>query len=250
MQVAVGQRPAGSPQLRALAERLRRLLPEGRFEDLPDHPGLRNVVGELHGRRPPLVIGAHYDSEAHPPGFVGANDSAAGTAGVIEIARALSKMKRPAKHRAIRFVLYDGEEEPLGCPDGAFYQCALRGSKADVAGPGAHTKAMVLLDYVANKGLRLPREPTSDEDLWGRLRAAARAVGVGKVFPAGEQRYAILDDHTPYLRDDVPAVDLIDFSYRYRDTVKDTVDKVSARSLDAVGESVIELVRDLDRSGY
>src|SRR3954469_13591330 len=79
-QVAVGQRPAGSPQLRALAERLRPLLPNGRFEDVPGHPGLRNIVGVLPGRRPAIVLGAHYDSEFHPPGFVGANDSAAGTA--------------------------------------------------------------------------------------------------------------------------------------------------------------------------
>jgi len=54
-QVAVGQRPAGSPKLRALAERLRPLLPGGRFEPVPGHPGLRNIVGVLPGRR--LTIG-------------------------------------------------------------------------------------------------------------------------------------------------------------------------------------------------
>jgi glutaminyl-peptide cyclotransferase len=58
-QVAVGQRPAGSPQLRALAARLRRLLPNGRFEPIPREPGLRNVVGTLKGRRPGIVLGAH-----------------------------------------------------------------------------------------------------------------------------------------------------------------------------------------------
>ena len=52
LQVAVGQRPAGSPRLRALAERLRPMLPRGRFEAVPGHPGLRNVVGVLPGRRP------------------------------------------------------------------------------------------------------------------------------------------------------------------------------------------------------
>ncbi|HEY8867210.1 MAG TPA: hypothetical protein VIM22_09770, partial [Solirubrobacteraceae bacterium] len=77
-QVAVGQRPAGSPQLRRLAVRLRALLPHARFEDFGG--GERNIVGVLPGRLPATVIGAHYDSEAHPPGFVGANDSAAGTA--------------------------------------------------------------------------------------------------------------------------------------------------------------------------
>src|SRR5688572_13569919 len=70
-QVAYGQRPAGSPQLRRLAVRLRRLLPNGRFEALPGEPGLRNVVGTLPGRRPGIVVGAHYDTLVEPEGFVG-----------------------------------------------------------------------------------------------------------------------------------------------------------------------------------
>src|SRR5680860_4711 len=45
LQVAAGQRPAGSPQLRRLAARLRPLLPRGRFEAIPGEPRLRNVVG-------------------------------------------------------------------------------------------------------------------------------------------------------------------------------------------------------------
>ncbi|MEA2227259.1 MAG: glutaminyl-peptide cyclotransferase [Solirubrobacteraceae bacterium] len=240
-QVAVGQRPAGSPQLRALAERLRPMLPDGRFEDVPGHPGLRNVVGVLPGRRPAIVVGAHYDSEAHPKGFVGANDSAAGTAGVIELSRALRAQPRPRTAREVRFVLFDGEEEPLGSTD--FLKDALRGSKAYARAHG-DVHAMVLLDYVANKGLRLPREGSSTPALWARLRAAAARAGVAGVFPPGTQ-VTILDDHTPFLDRGIPAIDLIDFSYRYRDTVRDTVDKLSPRSLDAVGETTLELLREL-----
>src|SRR4051795_1417595 len=105
-QVAVGQRPAGSPQLRRLATKLRPLLPSGRFEPFPSsgpQQGLRNIVGVLPGRAPAILIGAHYDTEWHPTGFVGANDSAAGTAGVIELARTLPS-ELPANHREIRFV--------------------------------------------------------------------------------------------------------------------------------------------------
>ena len=58
----------------------------------------------------------------------------------------------------------------------------------------------------------------------------------------------ILDDHTPFLRAGIPAIDLIDFSYRYADTVRDTVDKLSERSLDAVGESTVALMRELRAS--
>ena len=55
----------------------------------------------------------------------------------------------------------------------------------------------------------------------------------------------ILDDHTPFLRAGIPAVDLIDFSYRYADGLKDTLDKLSVASLDAVGETVFALVSEL-----
>jgi hypothetical protein len=244
-QVAVGQRPAGSPQLRALAEQLRPLLPGGRFEDVPAHPGLRNVVGVLPGRKPAIVLGAHYDSEFHPPGFVGANDSAAGTAAVIELARDLGAEPRPRNAREIRFVLFDGEEEPPNSTD--FKTDALRGSKAYVRAHRGDVRAMVLLDYIANKGLRLPREATSTATLWRQMRAAAARVGVGSVFPARNQT-GILDDHTPFLDAGIRAIDLIDFSYRYADTVRDTVDKLSARSLDAVGEATLQLMRELRAS--
>jgi hypothetical protein len=108
---------------------------------------------------------------------------------------------------------------------------------------------MVLLDYVGNKGLRLPREGSSDMALWAELRAAARTVGVGAIFP-DEVGPTITDDHTPFLRAGIPSIDLIDWSYRHRDTPQDTVDKLDVRALDAVGESVVELVRRLDRARY
>src|SRR5689334_10854461 len=241
-QVAVGRRPAGSPKLRALADRLRPLLPRGRFEDVPGHPGLRNIVGVLPGRRPAIVLGAHYDTVARPPGFVGANDGAAGTAAVIEIARVLRRARRPPNAREIRFVLFDGEEEPPGSTD--FATDALRGSKAYVKAHRRSVGTMVLLDYIANKGLRLPREGSSDPALWARMRAAAARVGVGAVFPPRVQT-SILDDTTPFIDAGIPSIDLIDFSYRYSHTTQDTVDKLSLRSLDAVGESVVQLMREL-----
>ena len=76
------------------------------------------------------------------------------------------------------------------------------------------------------------------------MRAAARSVGVGTVFPPSTQT-TILDDHTPFLRAGIPAIDLIDFSYRYADTVRDTPDKLSELSLDATGESTLALLRGL-----
>ncbi|MEA2443664.1 MAG: glutaminyl-peptide cyclotransferase [Thermoleophilales bacterium] len=240
-QVAAGQRPAGSPQLRKLAADLRPMLPNGKFEPVPGEPGLRNIVGVIPGRQPGLLIGAHYDTLVKPKGFVGANNGAAGTAVVIEAARALEHARRPAGAPEIRFVLFDGEEPAAGLPEESadFYHSGLRGSRAYVKAHRGRTAAMVLLDYVGNKRLRLPREGSSTLSLWAKLRGAARAVGAAHVFP-DEVGAAIDDDHTPFLLAHVPAIDLIDWSYRGHD-LSDRLDKISRASLDAVGESVVEL---------
>ena len=194
----------------------------------------------MRGSGPPIVIGAHYDVEAEPEGFVGANDGAAGTAAVVELATRMAKARRPAGSPELRFVLFDGEEEPAGCE--SFARCGLRGSKAYVrAHAGEGIQAMLLLDYIASKRLRLPREGSSTEDLWADVRGAAREAGVIKAFPPTSDA-SLLDDHVPFLRQGIPAVDFIDWQYPYKDTLKDTVDKTSAEALDVVGETVAELL--------
>ena len=242
-QVAVGQRPAGSPQLRKLAAKLRALMPNGRFERVPHEKGLRNIVGTIPGTRPGIVIGAHYDTLVKPKGFVGANNGAAGTAVVIEVARALAAANLSGSGREIRFVLFDGEEPAAGLPEESrdFYHLGLRGSRAYVARHPHGTAAMVLLDYVGNKGLRLPREGSSDTHLWRKLRKSAAAVGTQRHFPDDTEK-TITDDHTPFLRSGVRAIDLIDWRYPGHD-LRDRVRRLSRQSLGAVGRTVIELVR-------
>jgi glutaminyl-peptide cyclotransferase len=196
------------------------------------------------GRKPAIVVGAHYDTEAQPEGHVGANDGAAGTAALVEIARTLRRAKRPANAPEIRFVAFDGEEEPAGCED--FAACGLRGSKAYVAAHRRQVRAMILLDYIAEKGTRIPREAGSDIEMWSDLRRSARRVGSIRTFPTGIGP-SIIDDHVPFLNAGIPSIDLIDFDYRYRDTLEDTPDKLSPRSLNAVGETVADLLLHWDR---
>jgi glutaminyl-peptide cyclotransferase len=240
MQVEEGPRPAGSAASRELAEHLVAALPDGAIEPVPG--GLQNVVGTLPGSEPAIVVGAHYDTEATIPGHVGANDGAAGTAAVIEVANALER-ELPPEHREVRFVLFDGEEEPRGCPDAQFAKCALRGSKAYVEAHRGEIGELILLDYIANAGLQIPREANSDPELWAQLRAAATAVGAESFFPTeGDGQFSIIDDHIPFVLAGVPSIDLIDFDYVYADTVQDTPDKLDPEALDAVGETVTELV--------
>jgi glutaminyl-peptide cyclotransferase len=243
-QVEVGQRPAGSPQLRKLANELVKLMPRGRFEPLPGEPGLRNIVGSIPGEKPAIVIGAHYDTLRKPKGFVGANNGAAGTAVVIEVARALEPAAS-AEGREIRFVLFDGEEPPGAIPDTAaeFYRQGLRGSRAYVAAHPDETEAMILLDYVGHQGLKLTREENSTAWLWQRLVEASEKVGASRYF-SNETSGGILDDHVPFRRSGVPAIDLIDWRYPGQ-TLADGLDKISVKSLGAVGDTVAQLATEL-----
>jgi glutaminyl-peptide cyclotransferase len=238
-QVALGPRPAGSQASRKLASRLASLLPDGRLETVPGEPaGMRNVVGSLPGTKPAIVLGAHYDT-VDIERFVGANDGASGVAVVAGVARALEKVQRPAGSPEIRFVMFDGEETPPGVP---FTKGGLRGSRAYSEQHGDEVGRVVLLDMVGDRDLSIPREATSDPAMWSQLRAAAKRVGTQRVFPKAS-RGAILDDHTPFLEREIPAIDLIDFTFRRWHTTRDDLSSVSARSLDAVGETVVELLR-------
>src|SRR4051794_17348323 len=147
-QVELGPRPAGSPASRQLAGRLKAALPRGSYQPVPG--GLQNVVGFVRGRDPSryVVVAAHYDTK-ELPGFVGANDGAGGTAVLVQLARTI---KPRTIGPSVLFLALDGEEAPAGVPDSRFVTYGIRGAK--VAAPVYRkAKAMILLDFVANKNL-------------------------------------------------------------------------------------------------
>jgi hypothetical protein len=237
-QIALGPRPAGSRKSRELAEILRRSIPNGRFQAVPG--GLRNVVGTIPGRNPQrkVVLGAHYDTK-DLPGFVGANDAASGTAVVRQLARAI----KPRQLRPTLIVLFfDGEEAPRG-KDAQFERYGLRGSKV-AARTFRSAEAAIILDFVGDRELAIPREQFSNRRLWGRLRGASRRTGFARHFPAREQG-AVLDDHVPFIRAGVPAIDLIDFDFDCWHMRCDNLTAVSPQSLNAVGETMMAFLADL-----
>jgi glutaminyl-peptide cyclotransferase len=237
-QVALGPRPAGSAKSRELAAYLRERLPRGHYENVPG--GLRNVVGRIKGSKPAIVVAAHYDTKDLPD-FVGANDGAGGTAEVLELARALRKVKRPKGAPEVRFVFFDGEEATDDNRE--FLETGVRGAKAYAARHAKEIRALILLDFVAEKGaMRIPREASSNLGIWNRLRKAAKRVGSGAAFPDATQG-TVEDDHTPFLQRGVPAVDLIDFTFPCWHKTCDNLSAVSEHSLDVSGEAVLELLR-------
>jgi glutaminyl-peptide cyclotransferase len=235
-QVELGPRPAGSAESRRLARLLKRIVPRGEYQDVPG--GLRNVVGTVRGREPGyVVVGAHYDTK-DLSGFVGANDGGSGTAIAAQLARTI---RRP--RHTVRFVFFDGEESPRGTPSGDFEEEGLRGSRA-AAEAFRDARAMVLLDMVGDRRLAIRYEDNSSPGLWRKLRAAARRVGALEVFPQGDQG-PVSDDHIPFLDRGVPSIDLIDFDFPCWHRRCDDMSAVSAQSVNAVGETIYELLKTL-----
>jgi glutaminyl-peptide cyclotransferase len=235
-QVELGPRPAGSSASRRLASELRAAIPRGRFQRVPR--GLRNVIGTVPGRDPTrmLVIGAHYDTK-DLPGFVGANDNASGVAVVRQLARTIRpKTLRPT----VVFVFFDGEETPQGVPDAQILRHGLRGSKV-AARSFRQAETMILIDLVGDPKLRVRRDRRAAPELWRRIRAAAARTGATRNFPSHPQ-VEVLDDHVPFARAGVRTLPLVDLDFRCWHKECDNLGAVSRASLDAVGETVLELL--------
>jgi len=62
-------------------------------------------------------------------------------------------------------------------------------------------------------------------------------LGYGQFIP--EYKYRMTDDHTPFLEANIAAIDIIDFDYPYWHTTQDTLDKVSAESMQAIGDTLL-----------
>ncbi len=195
------------------------------------------------------MVGAHHDTKSGIPGFVGANDGASGVAVVLELARSLpSKLDGPS----IQIALFDAEEARGNRP---FEEDGTRGSEQYVryardggrqgSPPLRSIRSMFLFDLVGDCDLQIPLEANSDPDLYALMASASEAAD-GDASPFEGNAGPIDDDHIPFVEAGIPAVDLIDFSYgpggspgAYWHTADDTVDKVCAESLDAVGEAAV-----------
>jgi glutaminyl-peptide cyclotransferase len=255
-QVAFGPRPAGSDANVEMTKFLAAELREAGVRKVRIQSPHRNVVGVIPGRRPgAVVVGAHHDTKDSIPGFIGANDGASGVAVVLELARALpDELSGPS----IRIALFDAEEARGNRP---FDVDGTRGSRQyvryaerarDGSPPLDSIRAMVLFDLVGDCELQIPRESNSDGRLYDRFASAAAQLSGGDPAPFEGTSSPVSDDHIPFVSEDIPSVDLIDFVYgpgpspgAYWHTPEDTLDKVCASSLDAVGEAALVAIPEI-----
>ena len=220
----------------------RSVTPRGRLR-------MANVRGILPGRdERVLILASHYDSKFYDTfEFVGANDGASTSGLVLELARVL--VEKNSTGLTLWFVFFDGEEavgETWTSAD------SLYGSREFVKREKARGNlrkigAMILLDLVGGKDLRLFREgystPWLNEIIWDQ----ASRLGHERIFRPSGRGSHIEDDHLPFLRAGVPAVDLIDLSYAHWHKPSDTLDKLSAPNLEVVGEVVLASLPEIAR---
>jgi len=263
-QVEFGPRPPGSAELEKargyIVDQLKSYGLNVRTDEFQANTpiGVRkmaNLTAELPGESSDVIIVAsHYDTKYFKNiRFVGANDGGSSTGAVLEIARVLAAQKQKPKF-TYWFVFFDGEESfcfgwdecdvpnpadpanPL--PDntyGSRHYIAQLIEKNEVK----RMRAMVLLDIIGYKNLKLGRPDLSTRWLLDIVWQTGRQLGHESQFSGGYESVSD-DDHAPFLRVGIDAIDLIQLStYPHWHTKEDTLDKISPKSLKIIGDTVI-----------
>lgn len=241
--VSFGPRPSGSAPLeqtrRYIIEQLKPIgiNPSEQAFDAQTPIGrirMVNIIATIPGaRKERIILSGHYDTKPVKEfRFVGANDGGSSTAFLLEAARFF---KARMNTFTVELVFFDGEEAMVDWTGTDHtYGSRYYVENARKTGTLATLKAMVLVDMIGDRSLRIRREGTSTPWLTDTIWAAAQRIGHGGVF-VNESFEIGGDDHWEFLAARVPAVDIIDFEYPAWHLPNDTLDAVSARSLEIVG---------------
>ena len=261
-QVAIGPRPSGSAALQKTRDYILAELKKAGVEARQQifiartplgETAMANVIATIPGRRPErIALASHFDTKRTPflnpqngqtvNRFVGASDGASSTAALLELARVL---KTRQNEFTIELIFFDGEEAVLEWREGDnTYGSRHYVEAAQKAGTLKTLRALVLLDMIGDKDLLIRRDAASTNWLVDIVWAAAARIGRRGVF--SNEQTSIDDDHIPFLRAGVPAVDIIDLDYPAWHTAADTLDNVSARSLQIVGDVVLAALPDIE----
>ncbi|MBA2627713.1 MAG: M28 family peptidase [Gemmatimonadales bacterium] len=216
-----------------------------------DTLALTNLIARFRPDVPTRILFlAHWDTRPYSDGpnakvrnvpVPGANDGGSGVAVLLGVA---SLLKRTPPGVGVDLLFVDGEDygdfnkEPSDVLIGSRYYAAHQ-----VAGP--KPSYAVLFDMVGDSDLRIAPEPNSTiaaPDVMEMIWAVAKRAGHQRIFVEG-QGTALTDDHIELQKAGIRAVDIVDFQYPWWHTGEDTLDKVSAASLAAVGDVAIGLIR-------
>ncbi len=218
--------------------------PEGKFP-------VRNIIDKFAGTKDGIiVIVGHYDTNypLRNTGYVGANDGGSSTAILLEFANQLRGKKRDGC--SVWLVWTDGEEAVQKWTDtDSVYGARHLSEKWEKDGTLKKIKALMVMDMIGDADLNIDRNSNGAGWLMDLIYSAAVREGYQSHFYAREG--PIEDDHLPFLKRGVPTADVIDLDYGYNNvfhhTPQDTMDKLSPKSLEIVGDTILETVHMLDQ---
>ena len=210
---------------------------------------MNNIIAKVRGTSGKLVVfSGHYDTKLFSDiNFVGANDGGASAALLIELSRVLCG--RPSGHD-VYLVWFDGEEALVNWTDeDSLYGSRRLARRWSMDGTLKRLVALINVDMIGDKDLKILNDQTSTPSLRELVWQTATELGYAQHFLTTPG--AITDDHHPFLQMGARALDLIDFDYgpsnSYWHTERDTVDKLSPRSFQVVGEVLLRALRKLEK---
>lgn len=196
---------------------------------------IRNVIATNSENHPKILLGTHYDtrSTSDQDGNIsnfstpvtGANDGASGTAVLLELGQILANSDKD-----IALIFFDAEDQ--GGINGWDWSI---GARYFVSRLDYRPEAVVIIDMVGDQDLEVYLEMNSDQALCADIWDSAEQLDLQEYFN-NQVKYSLIDDHSPFIEQEIPACLLIDFDYPYWHTTQDTPDKVSAESLQNVGD--------------
>src|SRR5688500_7270369 len=253
-QVAFGPRPSGSAALQTTRDYILSELKKAGIDARQQvfiakaplgEVSMANVIATIPGRRAErIAIASHFDTKLFRDiRFVGASDGASSTAALLELGRVL---KDRQNEYTIDLLFFDGEEAVVDwSATDSTYGSRHYVQTAQQDGSLRGLKALILLDMIGDKDLIIRRDSNSTPWLVDAIWSAAARLGHRGVF--SNELTSIDDDHMPFVRAGIPSVDIIDLDYPAWHTAQDTIENVSARSLQIVGDVVLAALPDVEK---
>lgn len=216
---------------------------------------LRNIVVRFPSVGPGkkdgiIVLGSHYETNypLRDIPFVGANDGACTSALLIAFGEYFRA--HPPQGYSVVLVFFDGEEavKEWG-PSDSLYGSRHLAAKWSQDGTIGKIKAFLLADMIGDKNLDIDLDGNSDPHMVDLLKEAAR--NTNHMAALSKDTTPIEDDTVPFHKRGVPVLDIIDYNYGphdakhsdgYHHTAEDTIDKISAQSLQTAADLFLELI--------
>ena len=195
-----------------------------------------NLIARFPGHGstvPSFLLCSHYDTKTFDTiRFVGANDAGSSTGLLLELARVLGQ--HPNLAAKVELVFFDGEEayENFSETDGLYGSRYFARQLAD-AKTGKQFRGGILFDMVGDRSLDITLPTDSPAEMARDIFASADALKLRSYFSYFDRE--MTDDHTPLNAIGIPTIDVIDFDFAWWHTAGDTIDKLSAQSLQIVG---------------